>query len=147
MSTHLATKEQQKELKKSFNQWDENGDGLIQRQEFINGYRRLHPNQPTEVVDERANSIFDTADVDGSGSIDFSEWCTATINQNQLLNEANMRAAFQLFDKDGGGSIEAAEIAAVLGHDVSNDNDGVWLEVIREVDSNGDGRVDFEEFQ
>ena len=56
-----------------------------------------------------------------------------------------MRAAFQLFDKDGGGSIEAAEIAAVLGHDINNDNDGVWQEVIREVDSNGDGRVDFDD--
>ena len=57
-----------------------------------------------------------------------------------------MRAAFQLFDKDGGGSIDAAEIAAVLGHDINVETDAVWAEVVREVDSNGDGRVDFEEF-
>ena len=65
------------------------------------------------------------ADTDNSGAIDFSEWCTATINQNQLLNEKNMRAAFALFDRDGGGSIEAAEIATILGHDVNSD-DRVW---------------------
>ena len=89
-------------------------------------------------MNEKANAIFDKADTDGSGNIDFSEWCTATINQNQLLNEGNMRAAFQLFDKDGGGTIEAAEIAAILGHDI-NSNDELWREVINEVDQNGDG--------
>ena len=89
-------------------------------------------------MDEKANAIFDKADTDGSGSIDFTEWCTATINQNQLLNEGNMRAAFALFDKDGGGTIEAAEIAAILGQDINSD-DGVWREVINEVDQNGDG--------
>lgn len=56
-----------------------------------------------------------------------------------------MRAAFQLFDKDNGGSIDASEIAAVLGHNITDD-DAVWAEVVREVDSNGDGRIDFEEF-
>ena len=57
-----------------------------------------------------------------------------------------MRAAFALFDKDGGGTIEAAEIAAILGHDI-NSNDELWREVINEVDQNGDGQIDFEEFQ
>ena len=111
MAGHLATKAQQAELKKSFNQWDENGDGLIQESEFVNGYRRLFPDQDPTEVDERAKEIFGHADTDHSGAIDFSEWCTATINQNQLLNDKNMRAAFALFDKDGGGTIEAAEIA------------------------------------
>jgi Ca2+-binding EF-hand superfamily protein len=30
-----------------------------------------------------------------------------------------MRAAFALFDKDGGGTIEAAEIASILGHNIT----------------------------
>ena len=146
MAGHLTTKAQQTELRKSFIQWDENGDGLIQRQEFINGYRKLYPTQEQEAVDEKAIAIFEKADTDGSGAIDFTEWCTATINQNQLLNEGNMRAAFALFDKDGGGTIEAAEIAAILGQDVNSD-DAIWREVIGEVDTNGDGMIDFGEFQ
>ena len=145
MAGHLATKSQQTELKKSFNQWDENGDGLIQKSEFINGYKRLFPDQTDEVVTDRAMEIFGHADADKNGAIDFSEWCTATINQNQLLNEKNMRAAFALFDKDGGGTIEAAEIATILGHDVHSE-DEVWTAVIAEVDTNGDGLIDFEEF-
>ena len=75
--------------------------------EFKRAYRVLYPNQAEDEVDERALEVFKNADVDGSGSIDFGEWCTATINQNTLLNEKNMRAAFALFDRDGGGTIEA----------------------------------------
>ena len=56
-----------------------------------------------------------------------------------------MRAAFALFDKDGGGTIEAAEIAQILGKDAA-DNEAVWMDVIKEVDTNNDGQVDFAEF-
>lgn len=146
MSGHLATKKQHRELQSSFSQFDENGDGLIQRAEFLKAYRNQHPNQNPDEVDERANEIFSQADVDGSGAIDFGEWCTATINQNELLSEPNMRAAFKLFDKDGGGTIEAQEIAAILGHNISKE-EAVWADVIAEVDVNGDGQIDFEEFK
>jgi len=84
--------------------------------------------------------------VDKNGGIDFGEWCTASIKQTELLNEPNMRAAFQLFDRDGGGTIDAAEIAAILGHNTKKENH-VWKEVISEVDLNGDGQIDFEEFK
>jgi len=30
-------------MKKTFTQFDENGDGLIQREEFVSAYKRLYP--------------------------------------------------------------------------------------------------------
>ena len=84
-----------------------------------------YDNLDNEEIEERANTIFDAADVDGSGEIDFGEWCAATINKNELLNEKNLKAAFQLFDKDGGGTIEAAEVAAILGNNMSKEEQ-VW---------------------
>lgn len=62
------------------------------------------------------------------------------------MNEANMRAAFNLFDKDGGGTIEADEVAKILGANAAAD-DSVWQAVIKEVDINNDGQIDFEEFR
>lgn len=119
MAGHLATKKQLKELRATFTQFDTNGDGLIQRDEFLVAYRSLYPTLDQGEVDERANEVFDNADVDGNGELDFGEWCTASINQTELLNEPNMRAAFRLFDKDNGGTIEAKEIAAILGHNIN----------------------------
>lgn len=82
MSGHLSSKQQQQELRKTFQQFDENGDGIISREEFLKGYLRLYPDKDQEAVKERAEEIFSNADTDGSGNIDFGEWCTATINQN-----------------------------------------------------------------
>ena len=100
-------------------------------------------------MEERANEIFDEADVDGSGEIDFGEWCAATVNKDELLVDENLKHAFELFDKDGSGTIEAAEVAAVLGNNIPGHSlqDSVWDEIIKEVDVNGDGKIDFEEFK
>ena len=138
MATHLATKQQLSTLRATFLEFDENGDGVLQKDEFVRGYRRLYPDKDQEIVDARALELFAVADVDGSGEIDFDEWCTATIKQDQLMSEPNLRAAFNLFDKDGGGTIDASEIAAVLGYDVNKDRE-VFQAAIQEIDTNGDG--------
>jgi len=80
LTTHMATKQQNAEMQKTFKQFDENGDGLIQKDEFIAAYSKLYPKQPTDSVKERAEEIFGNADTDGSGEIDFTEWCTATMS-------------------------------------------------------------------
>ena len=54
---------------------------MISREEFLKGYKMLYPNVATDEIEERALEIFNNADVDGNGAIDFGEWCTATINQ------------------------------------------------------------------
>lgn len=64
-----------------------------------------------EQVEKEAKQFFESADVDKNGSIDFGEWSAATINKRSLLNEQNLKATFELFDKDGGGSISAQEVA------------------------------------
>jgi hypothetical protein len=38
--------------------------------------------------------FFEGIDTDKNGSIDFGEWCAATINKRSLLNENNLKAAF-----------------------------------------------------
>lgn len=61
-------------------------------------------------VDEYANELFNRADTDGSGAISYQEWATASIKEEEVLNEPNIRAAFQLFDKDNSGTIDYKEI-------------------------------------
>ena len=61
------------------------------------------------------------------------------------LNEKNLGIAFKLFDKDNSGSIDADEVSKVLGKNLAAE-DSIWEDVIREIDINGDGMIDFYEF-
>ena len=43
MSAQLSTKKEQNELRKTFNQFDTNGDGKIEKDEFIAAYKQVYP--------------------------------------------------------------------------------------------------------
>jgi len=98
------------------------------------------------LAENETKRIFALVDVDNSGEIDFSEFVTATVNRGQLLQDDKLKQAFRFYDKDDSGSISLVEIKDVLGVGKSID-DGVWDQVVREVDRDGNGEVDFEEFR
>jgi calmodulin len=64
------------------------------------------------------------------------------------MREENLRQAFMMFDKDGSGQIDANEIRALLeGEDLKGTIDASQLDnIIREVDVDGNGEINFEEF-
>lgn len=51
-----------------------------------------------------------------------------------------------MFDKDGGGTISTDELREVLGVG-GNISEEVWAKIIREVDENGDGEIEYAEFK
>ena len=53
-------------------------------------------------------------DTNQDGKIDYGEFITAAVNRSRLLNEENLRIAFNLFDKDGNGLISKEELRAVF---------------------------------
>lgn len=68
------------------------------------------------------------------------------IDQQARQDEEEYRAAFNLFDKDGSGSIspeEFLEILKNLGQVISSEQ---AEEIIKELDSDGSGEIDFQEF-
>ena len=58
-----------------------------------------------------------------------------------------MHAAFRMFDKDGSGIISADEIRDVLCFGGTNSLSAEAVDaIIKQVDENGDGEIQFEEF-
>ena len=70
---------------------------------------------PTE--DEVLNLVIEY-DVNGDGTIDFDEFLEMMRKQaEQQDNSAELKEAFKIFDRDGNGYIDAAELKKVHGKD------------------------------
>ncbi|KAK2723692.1 hypothetical protein QYM36_002136, partial [Artemia franciscana] len=63
--------------------------------------------------------------------------------RNRLLN---LRASFALFDQDGAGHITISELTAVMKCLGQNSTDAEILAIIKEVDADGNGTIEFSEF-
>ena len=66
-----------------------------------------------------------------------------------FMRDDYLKTAFDMFDKDGSGKIDKTELLSLLNGDgLENAVPKDQLEkYIQEVDQNGDGEIDFEEFQ
>ena len=58
--------------------------------------------------------MLESADTDGSGEINYTEFLAATIDKNVFMRESYLKIAFDMFDKDGSGKIDNQEILALL---------------------------------
>ncbi|XP_006662709.1 putative calmodulin-like protein 2 isoform X2 [Oryza brachyantha] len=66
----------------------------------------------------------------------------------QLSKEqiAEFREAFSLFDKDGDGTITSKELGTVMGSLGQQPTEAELQEMVAEVDADGSGSIDFDEF-
>ena len=130
-------------LKKLFFELDVKGVGVITRDELFRGMEECFGDKITR---EEVDQIFSNIDYDNNGTISFDEFVKAAIDKKKLLTEEKMKAAFSLFDRNGDGDIEAKELKEVIGDDNNIDNN-IWLQMIQEVDLDGNGVIDFDEFK
>ena len=124
-----------------FKQLDVNGDGSLSLEELKKG---LAGKENGDNILE----LLQSADTDGSGEINYTEFLAATIDQTVFMRDDYLRTAFRLFDKDNSGKIDNEEVIALLqgeelGNLVSSDAIG---KAMSEIDQNGDGEIDFDEF-
>jgi len=143
IASQLASKEEKQQLMETFKTLDKNGDGTLSRQEILDGYRQIMDEEDAEA---EVNRIMAMVDIDKSGEIDYTEFIAATLDKKKMVSKERLEQAFNMFDKDGNGSITADELKEVLGGQLSNIDEGVWDEIVSEVDTNGDGQISLEEF-
>ncbi|KAB5543975.1 hypothetical protein DKX38_012087 [Salix brachista] len=127
-------------LKEMFKMIDSDGSGQITFEELKAGLKRAGANlKESEIYD-----LMHAADVDNSGTIDYGEFIAATLHLNKIERQDHLYAAFSYFDKDGSGYITPDELQQACEEFGLED---VRLEeMIREVDQDNDGRIDYNEF-
>lgn len=145
MVNNMIGAEEQKKLERTFKSLDKNGDGVLQYDELLVGMVEAYGEA---VGAEECDRIFKAVDADGSGEIGLQEFMQACANRESLLDVESLKVSFAFFDKDRSGSVTTEELKAALGvGDGKNIEEAVWRDVINEVDANGDGEIDFEEFK
>ncbi|KAK4768736.1 hypothetical protein SAY86_026886 [Trapa natans] len=127
-------------LKEMFKMIDTDNSGQITLGELKIGLEKVGSNlQESEII-----GLMEAADIDNSGTMDYGEFLAAMLHLNKIQREDHLFAAFNYFDKDGSGYITPDELQAACEqfglHDVHLED------IIREVDQDNDGRIDYSEF-
>ncbi|XP_049401015.1 calcium-dependent protein kinase 20-like isoform X2 [Solanum stenotomum] len=127
-------------LKEMFKMIDADNSGHITLEELKTGLERVGANlNDSEIV-----SLMQAADVDNSGTIDYGEFIAAMLHLNKIQKEDHMYAAFSYFDEDGSGYITQDELQKAC--DKFGLSNIPIEELMREVDQDNDGRIDYSEF-
>jgi len=132
------------DLRETFKALDANGDGFLTVTELRDGIDKAHLRRPLIDLD----AVVEGVDADGSGLIDYTEFLAATLDKRVYLQRDVCFSAFAVFDQDGDGRITLDELKQILENGaVEHVFEGCKSEdLLREVDANGDGSIDFEEF-
>lgn len=132
-------------LKSAFLALDEDGLGYITKEQMRKGLENSGLKLPNNF-----DVLVETIDSDGSGQIDYTEFVAAALDRKHFSKQL-LYCAFRVFDVDNDGKITTAELAHIL----YNGNKKKYItqmdvdkvkKMIKEVDKNNDGNIDFHEF-
>ena len=143
LQAEQLSEEQIAEYKEAFSLFDKSGDGTITTKDLGTVIRALGKN-PTEA---ELQDIINEVDPNGDGTVDFPSFLTIMARKMKDQDtEEDIIEAFRVFDKDGNGTISAAELRHVTTNLGEKLTDEEVDEMIREADVNGDGIIDYKEF-
>ena len=140
----FISKDERKELAKQFAEWDSNGDGVLSKEEIVNGYKKAYGTVDENEIDNMMKSV----DTDGNGVIDYNEFLACAVNRDKIMSKDNLELAFKAFDTDGSGKISVDELMDIFCKgDKSHANKQVFEKMVKDADENGDGEISFAEFK
>ena len=143
----LTSIDELEDLRRAFQAMDTDQDGTLDLDELKEGMREHMTAIYFDTCDW--DDFLQSIDADKSGKIDFQEFIAAAHSRTKILNEKNLRIAFDMFDADGNGSITKEEMNAVFSGSsaITTDFTALWKEILEGADKNGNGTLEFEEFR
>lgn len=130
------------ELKQVFDKFDSNKDGKISPDEYKAILKALGKGN---LLRKEVQKIFEVADLDGDGFIDFNEFVEMQ-KRDGGVKTMDLHRAFQAFDKDNDGKITVEEVYDLLRRLGERCTLQDCQKMVRAVDANGDGVIDSDEF-
>ncbi|XP_066981496.1 troponin C, isotype gamma-like [Macrobrachium rosenbergii] len=133
-------------LRKAFDSFDTEKQGFITADTVGTILRMMG----VKISEKNLAEVIAETDEDGSGQIEFEEFIELSakflIEEDEEALKAELKEAFRIYDKEGNGFITTEVLREILS-EIDNkltpeDLDGI----IEEVDEDGSGTLDFDEF-
>uniref|UniRef100_A0A803M1X1 non-specific serine/threonine protein kinase n=1 Tax=Chenopodium quinoa TaxID=63459 RepID=A0A803M1X1_CHEQI len=132
---------EEKGFKAMFDNMDTDNSGSITYDELKKGLAELG----SKLTETEVKQLMEATDVDGNGTIDYMEFITATMNRHRLETDENLLKAFRYFDKDNSGFITMDELEnEMMIYGIADESS--IKEIISEVDTDNDGKINYDEF-
>jgi len=130
------------ELQQVFADLDTSGDGILSREELINGYRRYFG---SDFDENRVDNLITMADSSGDGLISLNEFMMVCVNQEKFLTHQRLESIFRELDVDKNQMISLEELNMFLGKSEHMDKDQLQA-AFDEVDPHRSGEINFAQF-
>ena len=129
---------------KIFRYFNTSGTCKLLKEELIEG---LYKYKSKKEVDSIVEDLFIILDINKKGYIEYEEFLTASIDKSKLLTKENLKYAFQFIDKEKSNGIDVKKIINAFNADTNKILEAVFNNIIIKVDEDGDGIINFNEFQ
>lgn len=133
-------------LRKAFDMFDRDKKGFVHTNMVSAILRTL--GQTFE--DKDLKDLIAEIDQDGSGELEFDEFVALAarflVEEDSEAMQEELREAFRLYDKEGNGYINVSDLREILRALDDALTEDELDEMIAEIDTDGSGTVDFDEF-
>ncbi|CAF2172054.1 hypothetical protein YC2023_091182 [Brassica napus] len=140
IAEHLSD-EEASGIREGFQIMDTSQRGKINIDELKIGLQKLGHNIPQDDI----QILMDAGDTDKDGYLDCDEFIAISVHLRKMGNDEHLKKAFAFFDQDNNGYIEIEELREALSDEVGTSEEVVDA-IIRDVDTDKDGRISYEEF-
>jgi calcium-dependent protein kinase len=150
LMVNTLTENDLQKLKKLFAEIDADGNGHITVAELTAAVEKsgafgesfgVSKGGKSGFTKEELQRILEAADIDGDGTLSYNELVLTTVQRKMSAKEERMWAAFCKLDLNRDGLLTIEELSSVLGEDIAEAQ-----AMLKTVDKNGDGQIDFDEF-
>ena len=147
LMVNTLTEADLQKLKKLFTEIDADGNGHITVAELQQAVEKSSAVAAdlgvgeAKLTPEELQRILQAADMDGDGTLSYNELVLTTVQRKLAAKEERLWIAFSKIDLNRDGLLTVEELSSVLGEDLAEAS-----QMIKSVDRNGDGQIDFDEF-
>merc|ERR1712131_100622 len=138
--------EQVKSLKRTFDQFDKDRLGAIS----VGTVDTILKMMGMHVSSADLDNVIEEIDEDGSGQLEFPEFIQLAakflVEEDEEEMRWELKEAFRLYDKQGNGYITTSTLKEILREIDSTLTEYNLDQIVDEVDADGSGTVDFDEF-